>query len=67
MKMINKLWVNMLALTLSLPAFSEPLVWQVSSGVTEFRITGSIHVGSQALYPYPKKLNIFANEQRIDN
>lgn len=59
MKMINKLWVNMLALTLSLPAFSEPLVWQVSNGVTEFRITGSIHVGSQALYPLPKEIEHF--------
>lgn len=59
MKMINKLWVNMLALTFSLPAFSEPLVWQVSNGVTEFRITGSIHVGSQALYPLPKEIEHF--------
>ncbi|EOU2463693.1 TraB/GumN family protein [Vibrio navarrensis] len=59
MKMINKLWVNMLALTLSLPAFSEPLVWRVSNGVTEFRITGSIHVGSQALYPLPKEIEHF--------
>jgi len=52
--------------TLVPTALAEPLVWKVTKDKTEFRILGSIHVGSDALYPLPNEIeNAIANSQAL--
>ncbi|ELY5144395.1 TraB/GumN family protein [Vibrio vulnificus] len=52
--------------TLVPTVLAEPLVWKATKGKTEFRILGSIHVGSDALYPLPNEIeNAIANSQAL--
>ncbi|EJE8736634.1 TraB/GumN family protein [Vibrio vulnificus] len=40
-------------------ALAAPMVWQATNAQTEFRIIGSIHVGSEAFYPLPSAIEAF--------
>ncbi|MEZ8097162.1 TraB/GumN family protein [Photobacterium swingsii] len=53
---ISKLFIVLPFLASS--AFAEPMVWHATDGHRQFTILGSIHVGTQDMYPLPE---IFLN------
>jgi uncharacterized protein YbaP (TraB family) len=55
-------FLTWLFIALSSSAYSQPLHWLVQKGKQEFLILGTVHVGSDTLYPLPERIEPYLRE-----